>query len=193
MSSWGRFVGTSLVPADDIKVKKKMLDSKAEQAIIHHDWQARDQFKITSHADELQQRRLAVAQLACSAAIAHLHCAVEESLCFEHWVFYHSSMPLYAWEWGSGAGWGNTRGNIPFASITTTTPALPARSGWGTSSWGDAPHERRGWGDTPQGNGWGHAANGDGWGDVGEGNSWANAAERNGGWGQVWEHKLNTQ
>ncbi|KAF8135295.1 hypothetical protein K438DRAFT_1786922 [Mycena galopus ATCC 62051] len=125
-------------------VAPEVLDSKAEQAFVHHAWDNRNPTPFSSREDKHRRRRFAVGQLACSAAIAHIRCAVQQSFRFEHWVYNHASNPTSQWEWGSGAGWGSTRGNVPWAPAVTTT--LPASTSWPqghTTGWGS---DTTGWG-----------------------------------------------
>ncbi|KAJ7231594.1 hypothetical protein B0H12DRAFT_1077131 [Mycena haematopus] len=139
-------------PAHDTEVA----ESLGEQAVIRYRWCLRNRAEVTNYADASQRRRFQIGRLAASAAVALLRRAVRDPDHFERWIFAHgtattggnwSSVPF---PWGSGAGWGSSRGNTmpgwaATPELTTRTlggflldagPLATTNTAWGAPSWG---------------------------------------------------------
>ncbi|KAK6974867.1 hypothetical protein R3P38DRAFT_3238638 [Favolaschia claudopus] len=120
-------------------VDSRVTDAKAEQAQIHRLWPSRDRSNVRSYSDAVCQRNFWRGHLAAAAAVASIRCAVSDQPHFEGWIHRHalavqpSGTQL---EWGSGAGWGHSRGNVAVRGWGEAD----SDGGWGTTTdWDSTP------------------------------------------------------
>ncbi|KAJ7456316.1 hypothetical protein B0H11DRAFT_1925841 [Mycena galericulata] len=90
--------------------------SKGEQARIRLAWDVRDRSAISSYAELLAARDAVQAKMACSAAIAGKHQAVQDPAALDNWLQRRAianAVPTGNWAtatagaWGTGIAWGS--------------------------------------------------------------------------------------
>ncbi|KAK6974838.1 hypothetical protein R3P38DRAFT_2811349 [Favolaschia claudopus] len=118
---------------DEGKREKEVNQAKAEQAEVHRLWPTRDRSTVSSYDEAVSQRNFWRGSLAAAAAVASIRCAVEDQAHFEEWVHRHALATQPAGtqlDWGSGAGWGHSRGNVHVRGWGEAD----SDGGWGTST-----------------------------------------------------------
>ncbi|KAK7056151.1 hypothetical protein R3P38DRAFT_3170827 [Favolaschia claudopus] len=114
-------------------------EAKAEQAETHRRWPSRDRSQVSSYAEAVSQRNFWRGHLAAAAAVASIRCAVQDQAHFEEWIHRHALATQPAGSdlaWGSGAGWGHSRGNVEVRGWGQPQ----SDGGWGGDvDWGATP------------------------------------------------------
>ncbi|KAK7050389.1 hypothetical protein R3P38DRAFT_3173738 [Favolaschia claudopus] len=117
----------------------RVTEAKAEQAQTHRLWPLRDRSNVSNYADAVTQRYFWRGRLAASAAVASIRSAAANQAHFEEWIHRHAlavQPPGTQLDWGSGAGWGSSRGNVAVRGWGQAD----SDGGWGTTSdWNSTP------------------------------------------------------